>query len=305
MINDFRDFCTWCYVMVDDLYQSLAPLYLKSLPGPAPQCSDSELITMALVGECRGWDQETVLLNSWYEYHDLFPTIPERTRFNRRRRNLMLIINLIRQALLQLLDVAYDRQCVIDSLPVPVIGFHLVPHSSNDWGAYGASYGKVSSKKQTIYGYKLHLLVTMQGVILDFELASANADERDIALEMLERHHDLEVLGDKGYVDKSKALYLAQHAQIQLRTLPKRNQKHQLSAFEQRLHNHFRQIVETDNSQLSEQFNIETNYAHSFWGLCSRVYTKLTAHTLCIYLNRLLGKVNFLQIKHLAFPYLA
>jgi hypothetical protein len=29
--------------------------------------------------------------------------------------------------------------------------------------------------------------------------------------------------------------------------------------------------------------------------------TKLTAHTLCIYINRLLGEVDFLQIKSLAF----
>jgi hypothetical protein len=35
--------------------------------------------------------------------------------------------------------------------------------------------------------------------------------------------------------------------------------------------------------------------------LCTRLYTKLVAHTLCIYLNRLLGKQNFLQIKSLAF----
>jgi hypothetical protein len=28
----------------------------------------------------------------------------------------------------------------------------------------------------------------------------------------------------------------------------------------------------------------------------------LTAHTLCIYLNRLLGNADFLQIKQVAFP---
>jgi hypothetical protein len=66
--------------------------------------------------------------------------------------------------------------------------------------------------------------------------------------------------------------------------------------------NRTRQIVETVNGQLTEQFNIEDNHAHSFRGLCARLYTKLTAHTLCIYLNRLLGEVEFLQIKHLAFP---
>jgi len=30
--------------------------------------------------------------------------------------------------------------------------------------------------------------------------------------------------------------------------------------------------------------------------------TKLAAHTLCLYLNRLLGQADWLQIKALAFP---
>lgn len=78
-----------------------------------------------------------------------------------------------------------------------------------------------------------------------------------------------------------------------------------MSAQQQHLHNHFRQIVETVNGQLAEQFSIEENYAHGFWGLVSRIYTKLTAHTLCIYLNQLLGKSDLLQIKALAFPELS
>ena len=66
--------------------------------------------------------------------------------------------------------------------------------------------------------------------------------------------------------------------------------------------NQVRQMIETVNAQLESQFNIETNHAHTFWGLCTRLYSKLTAHTLCIYINRLLGKADFLQIKALAFP---
>ena len=61
-------------------------------------------------------------------------------------------------------------------------------------------------------------------------------------------------------------------------------------------------MIETVTSQLNAQFSIETNRAHTFWGLCARLYTKLTAHTLCIYINRLLGVHKYLQIKKLAFP---
>jgi hypothetical protein len=32
MITDFDDFCTWMFVIVDDLWQAIAPLYRKLKP---------------------------------------------------------------------------------------------------------------------------------------------------------------------------------------------------------------------------------------------------------------------------------
>ncbi len=53
MITDFEDFCTWVFVIVDDIWKPLTPLFKR--PGPAPECSDSELIAMTLIGRrCRG-----------------------------------------------------------------------------------------------------------------------------------------------------------------------------------------------------------------------------------------------------------
>jgi transposase len=300
MITDFDDFCTWMFVLIDDIWQVIAPLYTR--PGPQPECSDSELMTLAIVGECREWDKETNLLAEWQGYRDLFPLLPERSRFNRRRRKLMGALNHIRQMVLRVLDVAQDGQCVIDSLPIPVVQFHLVPSSTGDWAAHGATFGKCATKKQTIYGYRLHLLITVGGAIIDFELTSANADEREAAHDMLEARHDLLVLGDKGYIKAALAEELWERCHIRLVTLSRSNQHEQLPDEVRRLLNQVRQIIETVTGQLTEQFQIETNHAHSFWGLCARLYTKLTAHTLCIYLNRLLGKADWLQIKALAFP---
>src|SRR5207247_8700082 len=98
---------------------------------------------------------------------------------------------------LTLLDLAQDRQCAIDSLPVPVMHFHLVPSSPSvgTWKAAGAAFGKVPTKKQTIFGYKLHLLVTLGGVILDFVLAPANAHDLTVGQDLLATHRDLVVLG--------------------------------------------------------------------------------------------------------------
>lgn len=300
MITDFEDFCLHVFVIVDDIWKEIAPLFKR--PGPTPDCSDSELIAIALVSECRGWDTETELLDHWTPYLDLFPNFPERSRFNRRRRNLMLAINLIRKTILQHLDLSRDGHCVIDSLPVPVVAFHLVPSSSGDWAAHGARFGKVSSKKETIFGYKLHLLITLSGVILDFELAPANVTDLKVGEELLSQHTDLTVLGDKGYVSADVAAKLLRRNGIRLLALRRKNQKKQLPKFLVRTINKVRQIIETVNNQLSEQFGIERNRAHSTWGLCARLHTKLAAHTICIYIKRLLGIPEPLQIKALAFP---
>jgi hypothetical protein len=281
MITDFDDFVTWMFVIIDDLWLGIACLYRR--PGPDPSsCSDSELITVALVSECRTWDRETQAMQEWAAYRHLFPRLPERSRFNRRRRNLMGAINQIRQIVLSLLDVAQEAYGAIDSIPLPVVQFHLAPQRTRDWDAAGATFGYCASKKQTFFGYRLHLVVTLGGVILDFELTGANADERDVAADLLPAYPGRTFLGDKGYVSAPLAAELASCGV--------------------RLLKRFRQIIETVNGQLTEQFAIERNYAHSFWGLCARLYTKLTAHTLCLYLNRLLGNPDWLQIKGLAFP---
>ncbi|NJP06144.1 MAG: transposase [Chloroflexaceae bacterium] len=225
MITNFTDFCTAMYVVIDDCWHQIAPLFRR--PGPAPECSDSEWITLAVVAECWGWDQETAALQRWQAYRHLFPHLPERSRFNRRRRNLAQAINLVRCLVLSMLDVAQETACAIDSLPVPVIQFHLVPGAGSkaDWQAAGATFGKVSSKKQTIFGYKLHLLVTLGGVIRDFVLAPANAADGPLAEEVLAAHTDLVVVGDKAYISAERAARLWHEQRIALVAPRKANQR--------------------------------------------------------------------------------
>jgi len=289
MIAQFEDLCLWMYVMVDELWPTVAARYRR--PGPAPGCSDSELVTMVLVGECRGWDEETDLVERWQAYRHLFPAIPERSRFNRRRRALAPAINDLRRAALRLLDLAEDRQCAIDSLPVPALQFHLVPRSSavGHWTEHGAAFGKVTTKKQTIFGYTLQLLVTLNGVILDFLPAPANVNDLEAGAELLAKHRDLLVLGDKGYRSAPVAAELLAEAGITLLTVPRMTQRVQRAPAHAALHTRWRQLVETVNGQLAQRFGIEENKAHSVDGLRARRYSKLTAHTFAVFLNRCLG----------------
>jgi hypothetical protein len=300
MIAHFDDFCLWVYVLVDDMCKELEA-HLRR-PGPEPECSDSELIAICLIGECLGWDVETELLSHMQAHRDKFPIIPEQSRFNRRRRNLMGVINQMRRMMLARTELYQDAHCVVDSLPIPAVHFHLAPQSRAQWSQWGADYGPVPSKKMMIFGFKLHMLVTMGGLIIDFVLAPASYRDLAIGHELLEEHSDRIVIGDKAYVSAPVAEELWQNNRIRLMTKPRSNQKKQIPASLHRLYDRVRQIIETVTSQLSAQFSIETNHAHTFRGLCARLYTKLTAHTLCIYINRLLGVPNYLQIKQLAFP---
>jgi Transposase DDE domain len=302
IVADFADFCLLTYVVIDDLWQGL-PAWVKP-HGQQSACSNSELLTMLVVEECMGWDEETEAARRWGEHRDLFPHQPHRTRLNRRRRRLSDALTLIRQRLLALLDFAHDRYCVIDSMPVPVIGFHLVPGAASaaHWRDHGADFGRVTTKKQTIFGYKLHLLVTLTGVIRDFVLAPASSNDVTVAPELLERHRALVVFGDKGYVSASLAAALRAERQVTLLTPLRSNQKPPRDPAFIRMLNGFRQIIETVNNQLTDQLRIGKNHAHTFAGLRARLESKLTAHTVCIYINRLLGKADALQIKALAFP---
>src|SRR5919199_6004683 len=70
LITDFDDFCLYVYCIVDEIYQQLAPQWQR--PGPAPTTvSDSELIALAIIGECRGWDIETELLGHAHTFRGL------------------------------------------------------------------------------------------------------------------------------------------------------------------------------------------------------------------------------------------
>lgn len=301
MIHTFADLCTYAYVIVDELYHALAAPHDRR-PGPRSQFSDSEVITLTLVAELLGLDEESAFLRYLARNHPtLFPRLPERSRYNRRRRQLIEVSNRIRAGVMQLtlghLAPQERELAVIDSLPVPVVGFH---HARGEHRWYGeADYGHVASKRQTIFGYKLHLLIAHGGLILDFALAPANHSDPTLSEQLLIDKAGLTVLGDKGYLNAALQELLAWHNDLTLLTPKRANQRVQLSAALTAAINHFRQIIETVNSQLVEQFRLQRNRAKSVSGLCARVQAKLAAHTLGVYLNCLLGQ-PLLALKPLA-----
>lgn len=88
-------------------------------------------------------------------------------------------------------------------------------------------------------------------------------------------------------------------------TVPRANQRIHPSESVRHLHAHRRQVIERVNRQLALRLHVETNHAHNLRGLTARLHTKLTAHTahtLCVWLNRLLRVADVLHLKEHAFP---
>lgn len=292
MIADFADLCTYTYVLVDELYQLVAAPY-DQRPGPRSAFTDSELITLTLVAALLGLDAETRFLAYVGRNHRaLFPLLPERSRYNRRRRQLIAATNRIRGGLLarlwRVLEAAGRDLAVIDSVPVPVVGDHHAGGDHRWWGE--ADFGRVPSKKQRLYGFKLHLLISHCGLIRDFALAAANHNDGALTAQLLADKAGLTVLGDQGDINGPVQAHLATENELTLLTPNRRNQLVQLPGALTRAINPFRQIIETVNSQLVGQFQLQQNRAKSLFGLCARVQAKLTAHTLGLYLNYLLGR---------------
>jgi len=292
MIGDFVDLCTYVYVATDEVYREAVAPY-DTRPGPRSGFTDSELLTVSIVSELVGLDAETRCLAYLRRNHPgLFPLLPERSRYNRRRRQLAEPTNRIRGAVMGRLWRVLEEEgadlCAIGSVPVPAVGF---PHARHDHRWYGAAaYGRVASKKQTIHGFKLRLLVSACGLALDFALVPANEADGTLAEQLLIDKAGLTVLGDKGDIDGPLHQLLARRNDLTVLTPRRKNQRAQLPAALTRAINRTRQIVETVNSQLVNQFALQRNRAKSVWGLATRVHAKLAAHTLGLDLNHLAGR---------------
>ena len=176
----------------------------------------------------------------------------------------MWVINQIRCMMLAYMTLSQDQHCVIDSVPIPVVQFHLTPSSHGVWPTHGADFGYISSKKEVIFGYKLHRLTTPSGLTLDFVLAQASAHDLSVGSKLLTEHSDRLVIGDKAFFSVEVTAELWRHSRIRLPAMTRRNQKRQLPKPVRLLFNSLRRIIETVNSQLAAQFRNETNHALTF-----------------------------------------
>jgi len=302
IIATFEDFILLVYTIIDDLYHQFVPTSVSQRRNvDTAKMSDSEIITLSICGELTGIDSE----NAWYSfvkrnYRHLFPRLCSRTRFNRTRRALLQVTELLRQKLTHSFPIPTSRYFVIDSFPLPVCKFGRARYCRS-FRVDGANYGKCPSKKETYFGFKVHALITIEGYITAFEITPASVDDREGLRDFAGNHLCLTVLDDKGYTGEQLWEDM-QEKGICLMSLKPSNHKNNWPKEVRQVIFRFRRRIETVFSQLSEQLNAEKVLAKSFRGLCTRLQNKILGHNLCMAFNSIFREpCDIGKIKHLIF----
>lgn len=196
---DVETLLTVILVLVDDWYQTEGCDLLKGKRGAKPRFSDSEVLTLLLAMDFFPFPGENQFLGFIRaNYLEHFSKLLDQSQFNRRARDLHLLLEELRQHWAVMLGVTLQTQFLLDAKPVPVVGYKRDKRHSQFRGT--ADFGVCVSRKMNYFGYKLSLLSTLDGIPVAYELVAANTDDRAAAEEVLWVIHHCDVFCDKGLV---------------------------------------------------------------------------------------------------------
>lgn len=318
-------FFTAVYTVLDDLYRAqLAPLR-RHQPGRRPRVSDSEVLTLLVLGHWYRLSERQLLRRARAAWRSYFPDLLSQSAFNRRARSLSSVLCWLVPELAAALDAATAPYEVLDGTAVPVA--RSCRGTRSRLFGLAADVGRGGVEKGWYYGLKLLLSVTPQGAITGFVAGPASTEERWLAEALFAGRataltapwvgrppHALRHATSQPYVgpngpvwprlgvgQRSRGLYLGDlgyrgedwdaHWQQHLgATVVTKAAYATDNAQAQQAHASLRQIVETVNGALKQQFGLAYPGAKTLWGLKSRLAAKLVAHNLGLLLNRRAGR---------------
>jgi len=270
------------YERILEVLQKISKPQLLPYQRRSPKMSDLELISLSLTAEYMGIDSE----------NNLFRQLPkwilskiERSVYNRRRRRLAYYINEIRLKLASQFN-EFEDLFIVDSMPLEVCKLSRSNRSTickdKEYGFPDRGY--CATQASSYYGYKLHAVCSVRGIIQSIDLSPASVHDIHYLKDIREQIGDCTLIGDKGYLSSEVQLNLFETCNIRLNTPMRRNQKgykKQPYVFRKS-----RKRIETLFSQLCDQFMIRRNYAKSFDGFKTRILSKITALTVVQYINK-------------------
>jgi hypothetical protein len=283
---DIVSLLTTIYVMVDDWYKGKGHALLKGKPGAKPTFTDSEMMTLMLAQDFIPYPGETQYVGFIRaNYRREFPHLVDPSQSNRRARRLRYLIEQLRREWLSELGVKDPKQLLVDTKPVPVVGYKRGKAHSDFAGRAG--HGHCAARKLNYFGYKLVMLTTLDGLPVVYDLVSANTDEREAAQVVLQQVKDCDIFGDKGFIGDDWQIEVRQQTGNRVWTMKRANQANQNPPEFDRLLGSIREHIEgTFHCIQNTGRNIERLLAKTVHGLCTRVILKVT----CLVLKHLLRR---------------
>ena len=267
--DDIDSLLIWLYLFIDRQYnQTELPLYSLRLSNNCiPLFTDSELFTCAIFTElmkCRTKKDGYLYLRR--HYLTWFPNLPKYEVYIRKLNKYHEAISYIFKLLRNTFAVLSDQKIAqIDTAPVSV---SQAQHSSRARAAKPfVSKGYCPSKRMYYVGVKLQVIsqnrVSQLPYPIDYHIETAEMHDLDIAKLTLPYSElsDIDLYGDKGYIDKDFQLDLFDEKHINLIT-PNKKVKGQppLTLFQNAynaIHSSIRQPIDTLLGWIDDQTNIE------------------------------------------------
>jgi Transposase DDE domain len=248
--------------------------------------ADSEVVTMAVVGEYLGLAQDSALFASFRRHSaHFFPSLRtlHRTTFVRQAANLWWLKERLWQQVLD--QVPHDAAFAIrDRLPLPVCQFARAYRCRRFRGE--AAFGKDTLVRQPFYGLRVHLRLEWPGVIVRFCLAPANTHELAAVPALVEQTAGT-VVGDRNSWSPTTTAEWQPHGVALL--APYRSAKRDPHPRWSALLSRVRYRIDTGFGQLVDRCDVKRVWARARWHLSNRLLRKVLMHTLAVLFNVDLG----------------
>lgn len=286
---DLNTFIVGVFCLIDDrLLEEGEPIRQR---GPAPKLSDSEVITMEVVGEFLGLDTDKGIY-AYFKRHyaEWFPKLKEvhRTTFARQAANLWKLKEAVWLQLLEheLLIGAQEGLeeplLVVDSFPIAVC------KQSRSYKCRVmrdlADRGRDSNLGKFL-GMRAHVLVLWPGIIVRAEVCGANVHDTHLAERLLEGMGRGWVLADRNYWSEElrEQLHVVEGGPMLMARFKRNNEtEKERGLVWPRWLSAKRQKIETIFSQLVCRFNMKRVWARDTWHFSSRFLRKVLSHTMAV-----------------------